>query len=65
MHTDFDDSAREPDFVCTPLVPPINFMRLCDGVDDCVGGDDETTVLCESKLRIDEQYTRKFFRETE
>ena len=36
-------------FVCTPGVN-IPLDQLCDGVNDCANGDDETNTLCESEL---------------
>jgi len=36
-----------PLFLCQPETVTLDL--LCDGNDDCPGGDDETTPLCESK----------------
>ena len=36
-------------FVCTPGLN-IPLIQLCDGVNNCGNGDDETTTLCESEL---------------
>ncbi len=38
-----------PAFVCGAGVV-VELDQLCDGVDDCGGGDDETTALCESEF---------------
>ena len=43
-------AGREiPTFVCSPGVF-VDLNQLCDGVNDCGNGDDETSSLCESKL---------------
>ena len=36
-------------FVCEPG-NEISTDLLCDGINDCVEGNDETTLLCESEL---------------
>ena len=35
----------------------IDIALLCDGVDHCTNGDDETTTLCESKPCMQEDIT--------
>ena len=35
-------------FACSPGIL-IDVLQLCDGNEDCTGGDDETTTLCESE----------------
>ena len=37
-------------FVCTPG-KDVLMSALCDGTDNCGGGNDETTALCESQLQ--------------
>ena len=37
-------------FVCTPG-KEVLMSALCDGTDNCGGGNDETTALCESQLQ--------------
>jgi len=40
--------AGEQAFFCSPG-EPVPLTALCDGNQDCTGGDDETTTLCESE----------------
>ena len=39
----------ERSFLC-PSGSSISLELLCDGTDDCLGGLDETNILCESKF---------------
>lgn len=47
----FYPSTANGMFVCTPGTN-VNLDQLCDGNNDCPGGDDETVLLCESKLKF-------------
>ncbi len=42
-------TAPIPAFVCS-AGKFVELDQLCDGVNDCGNGDDETVALCESKL---------------
>ena len=45
------EGIEDPVFVCEPG-NEVSINSLCDGIDDCGGGNDETTALCESQAHV-------------
>ena len=43
----FTSAGSQRMFTCTPGIS-VELDKLCNGVNDCDNGDDETTALCES-----------------